>query len=80
MLSRAFALREETRPYQARIEAITRCYDDAERAHLFDALKLVILIGISWFLEDDEGYANARRKVELLNKLGRERFLNFNKP
>ena len=51
-----------------------------ERAHLFDVLKLVILIGISWSLEDDEGYANARRKVELLNKLGRERFLSFIKP
>lgn len=45
-----------------------------ERLHLFDALKLVILIGIGWFLDDDEGYANSRRKVALLNSFGREGF------
>jgi homoserine kinase type II len=45
-----------------------------ERLYLFDALKLVFLIGIGWFLDDDEGYANARRKVALLNSFGRHGF------
>lgn len=47
-----------------------------ERLHLFDALKLVILIGIGWFLDDDEGYMNARRKIESLNTIGRDGFYN----
>ncbi len=47
---------------------------DAERLHLFDGLKLVILIGIGWSLDEDEGYANARRKVELLHTFSREGF------
>ena len=47
---------------------------DDEHQHLFDGLKLVILIGISWFLDEDEGYTNARRKVELLNTFSREGF------
>jgi hypothetical protein len=46
-----------------------------EHEHLFDGLKLVILIGISWFLADDVGYLNARRKIEALNATGRDSWL-----
>jgi hypothetical protein len=45
-----------------------------ERSYLFDALKLVILIGSAWFLDDDQGYTNDRRKVALLNSIGRDGF------
>jgi homoserine kinase type II len=45
-----------------------------EHEHLFDALKLVILIGIGWFLDDDDGCANAQRKIALLNDVGRVAF------
>ena len=51
-----------------------RPLSDEEKHHLFDALKLVILTGMGWFMDNDEGYTNAQRKVELLNSMGRDGF------
>lgn len=46
----------------------------AERSHLFDALKLVLLISTAWFLDDDAAYANGMRKMRLLNVGSRDDF------
>jgi Ser/Thr protein kinase RdoA (MazF antagonist) len=45
-----------------------------EKQHLYDMLKLVNLISIGWFMYEDLDFANGKRKVELLNTIGREAF------
>ncbi len=47
---------------------------ETERRHLYDLLKMVVLMGIGWFIDDDEDYSNSKRKVELLGSIGREAF------
>ena len=47
-----------------------------EMKHLYDVLKMVIFMGIGWFMDDDEDYFNSKRKVELLGSMGREAFYN----
>jgi homoserine kinase type II len=44
----------------------------AEKMHIFDALKLIILLGISWSEEND--FEQEKRKIEYLNSISRERF------
>jgi Ser/Thr protein kinase RdoA (MazF antagonist) len=42
---------------------------EEERLHIFDALKLIVLLGISWSEEGD--FENEKTKIELLNSIGR---------
>jgi homoserine kinase type II len=51
-----------------------RPLSEVERLHLFDVLKLVVLMGYAWFISNDDGVDNSRRKVELLNTIGRDEF------
>lgn len=45
---------------------------DEEGAHIYDALKLIILLSISW---SDEGeFGQEKRKIEFLNIIGRQNF------
>jgi homoserine kinase type II len=44
-----------------------------ERKHIYDALKLIVLLGISW--SDDADFENERARVELLNSMTRENFV-----
>ncbi len=44
-----------------------------EKTHIYDALKLIILLGISWSEEGD--FENEKIKIEFLNAIGREKFL-----
>ena len=46
-----------------------------ERTHIYDALKLIILLGISWSEEGD--FEKEKVKIELLNSVGREKFLRL---
>lgn len=43
-----------------------------EKNHIYDALKLIILLGISWSQEDD--FENEKVKIEFLNTVGRKEF------
>ncbi len=43
---------------------------ELEKTHIFDALKLIILLGISWSEESD--FEDSKRAIETLNKLGRD--------
>lgn len=65
---------EESRDLVAQYETIRKLSDD-ERHHLFDMLKLVHLIGIGWSLSDDS-FPNDKRKVVVLNALGRNKFFD----
>jgi homoserine kinase type II len=51
-----------------------RSIDDKEREYIFDALKLVILLGISW--SNDIDFQDEIAKFEALNKIGRNGLLN----
>jgi homoserine kinase type II len=44
-----------------------------ERRHIYDALKLIILLGISW--SDESEFESERAKIELLNSITREHFV-----
>jgi len=44
-----------------------------EKDHIYDALKLAVLIDIGWFFNTDS-FANNRRKVEYLTNMGRQTF------
>jgi len=44
-----------------------------EGAHIYDALKLIILLGISW--SDEVDFEGEKAKIELLNSMGRKDFL-----
>lgn len=48
-----------------------------EKRHLFDMLKMTILMSVSWFFHQDEDYLNDKRKIELLNDIGRDRFYDL---
>jgi homoserine kinase type II len=49
-----------------------RKLSQVEQKHIFDALKLIILVSISWSEEGD--FEKEMKKVELLNSIGREKF------
>ncbi|MBI2109431.1 MAG: phosphotransferase [Parcubacteria group bacterium] len=49
-----------------------RVLDTEERLHIFDALKLIILLGISWGEEGD--FESEKEKIKFLNTMGREEF------
>jgi homoserine kinase type II len=53
-----------------------RVLTGVEKQHLFDVLHMVNFMGIGWFIDHDDVYANSRRKTEFLNTLGREAFYN----
>jgi Ser/Thr protein kinase RdoA (MazF antagonist) len=63
---------EESRDLIIRYETVRKLGSN-ERRHLFDALKLVHLVGIGWSLADDS-FPNDKRKVVDLDALGRDRF------
>ena len=65
---------DESRDLVAQYETVRKLSDD-ERHHLFDLLKLVHLIGIGWSLSDDS-FPNDKRKVVVLNALGRDEFFD----
>jgi Ser/Thr protein kinase RdoA (MazF antagonist) len=44
-----------------------------EPAHLYDALKLITLLGLSW--SDDSDYEETKWRIECLNSMGRTGFL-----
>ncbi len=46
----------------------------SEKKHIYDALKLTILLGISWSEEGD--FEGEKKKIEFLNLIGREKFYN----
>ncbi len=52
---------------------LVRKLHNVEREHLFDALKMVHLVGIGWFLSSDS-FSNDKRRVVDLNVLGRDEF------
>ncbi|MCA9355637.1 hypothetical protein KC865_03790 [Candidatus Kaiserbacteria bacterium] len=43
-----------------------------DKRYIFDALKLIFLLGISW--SDDEDFEEGRKAIESLNSIGREDF------
>lgn len=45
---------------------------EAEKMHIYDALKLIRLLGISW--SDESDYEQERKQIEFLNSVGREKF------
>lgn len=47
---------------------------EKEKQHLFDMLKMVIFMGTSWFFHEDDDHANDKRKIGLLNNIGRDEF------
>ncbi|MBI3074875.1 MAG: phosphotransferase [Parcubacteria group bacterium] len=50
-----------------------RKLSEEEQQHIFDALKLIILLGISWSEEDD--FESEKKKIMFLNTIGREEFV-----
>ncbi|MEK9179371.1 MAG: hypothetical protein AAB893_02795, partial [Patescibacteria group bacterium] len=44
-----------------------------EIEHIYDALKLIILLGISWSSEED--FEQDKRKIEYLNLIGKDKFV-----
>lgn len=52
-----------------------RSLSESERMHIFDALKLIILLGISWSEEGD--FEHEKSKIESLNLIGRADFLKM---
>lgn len=52
-----------------------RKLSDEELSHIFDALKLVLLLGISWSEEED--FEGEKKKIEFLNSIGRENFTSI---
>ncbi|MDP2598203.1 MAG: homoserine kinase [Candidatus Liptonbacteria bacterium] len=50
----------------------TRGLTGLEKAHIYDALKLIILLGIIWSGEED--FAENKAKIEFLNSIGRDNF------
>ncbi|GLQ57246.1 hypothetical protein GCM10010862_45050 [Devosia nitrariae] len=63
--------REATRFIVAEYEK-HRSLSETERAHIIDALKLIVLLGISW--GDRSEIAGEREKIELLNAAGADVF------
>jgi Ser/Thr protein kinase RdoA (MazF antagonist) len=49
-----------------------RMVNVTEKEHIYDALTLVILLGMSW--SSDEDFQKGKKKVEFLGSLGREGF------
>jgi homoserine kinase type II len=46
-----------------------------EKEHIYDVLKLITLLGISWSEESD--FENSKTNIDFLNSLGREKFLQI---
>lgn len=63
------AAREVIEGYQA-----YRRLTPEEKQQLFDMLKMPILMDVAWFIDHDQDFLNAQRKIELLNQLGLEEF------
>lgn len=72
----AWAPEEELKQKEARHIAEEysrwRTLDTVEKEHIYDALKLIILLGMSWSKED--GFKKGRQNIEFLNSVGREGF------
>jgi len=49
-----------------------RKLNESEKHHVYDALKLIILLGISW--SEDNEFDSEKEKIEFLNNIGRENF------
>ncbi len=45
-----------------------------EKTHLYDALKMVIMMSFAWFIDDDQDFASEKKRIEYLNAIGREGF------
>ncbi|MBU0531612.1 MAG: homoserine kinase [Candidatus Uhrbacteria bacterium] len=45
-----------------------------EKRHLFDVLKMVVFMSMSWFVYNDEDYLNEKERIEYLDSLGRDGF------
>ncbi|MCK4553683.1 phosphotransferase [Candidatus Parcubacteria bacterium] len=52
-----------------------RFLNNFEKNHIYDALKLIILLGISWSEEDD--FEQEKIKIDYLNNIGRSKFYNL---
>jgi homoserine kinase type II len=48
---------------------------DTEKNHIFDILKLIILLGLSW--SDEDEFLNIKKAIDKLNTIGRENFSNL---
>lgn len=72
----AWAPEKELKEKEARriVEEYSRWrpLNTAEKEHIYDALKLIILLGMSWSKEDD--FNKGRKNIEFLDSIGRERF------
>jgi homoserine kinase type II len=47
-----------------------------ERRHLFDALKITVLMSIAWFMEDNEDVESEFSRISELEEMGRDDFLD----
>jgi homoserine kinase type II len=54
--------------------AALRALPGDEAAHIYDALKLISLLGLSW--SDDSDYEETKLRIDCLNGMGRTGFLN----
>jgi len=48
---------------------------ELEKEHIFDALKMVILMGAGWFIATHEGFLD-KKKIIKLNEFGKEKFMS----
>jgi len=46
----------------------------SEKKHLYDVLKMVILMSASWFIHVDNDFRQEQERIDYLNKIGRELF------
>lgn len=46
---------------------------EAESTHIYDALKLITLLGISW--SEEGNFESEKKKIELFNSMSRKNFL-----
>jgi len=53
---------------------LVRSLEEIEKAHLFDMVKLSVLIDCLWFFGRGDGDFYEKRKIDALDRLGRERF------
>ncbi len=51
-----------------------RTLTEPEKTYIYDALKLIILLGISW--SDEGDFEQEKKKIEFINSIGREKFCN----
>jgi homoserine kinase type II len=64
----------------ATIQKLISCYEtkrrltNEEKRHMYDALILVNIIGMSWFLDKDTAYQDGRTTINELSNIGRSKF------